>query len=335
MTSFGRHKGKAVTKNISLKLSWQKTYTIENEKQKLRETVAAVQAMLNGRGGQVILDITTQEISQLISVLRAKTKTKIKHDFIRKIEQQLGRTAGIHITSTNVNFKVHTNKIMVDVLESSNTIINSYNLFLPTKTQVVVVNPLEPLERIQNDILQRKIVENETRLGSHCKIFTKGRDSGLREGKVVQIKSLRSTSSTTLADRMTGKGNKFTHYVSAFANFNGGNIYFGVGDDGVVEGECVSNVERDEINKKVRKTIKKMIWPPHIVQPVCRVHWEVFFEPVRDFNCEAIPATFVIIVYIAPCLGGVFTEEPEHYEIINGEVKNTWKTVLQGDGGGR
>ena len=235
MASFGRHKTVCVT--ISVKLSCLKSYTVENEKQKLRDTVVTVQAMLNGRGGQVRLDISTKEISQL--VFPSKAKAKIMYSFIRKIEQQLGRTAGIQITSTNINFKVYTNKIIVEVKKASEIIImNSYNLFLPTKTQVVVVNPLESLKRIRNDILQRKIVQIETRLGSHCKIFVKGRDCGLREGKVVQVKSLKSTSSKciTLADRITGKSNKLSHYVSAFANCNGGNIYYGVNDDGVVEG---------------------------------------------------------------------------------------------------
>lgn len=329
MASFRRHKATCVT--ISLKLSCLKSYTIENEKQKLRETVVTVQAMLNGRGGQVRLDITTKEISQLI--FASKAKTKIKDSFIRKIEQQLGRTAGIQITSTNINFKVYTNKIIVEVIKTRAKIMNSYNLFLPTKTQVAVVTPLEPIERIRNNILRRKVVENETRLGSHCKIFIKGRDCGLREGKAVQIKSLKSTSSkcTTLADRMTGKGNKFSYYVSAFANCSGGNIYYGVNDDGVVEGETFSNFGSvtSHITRKVKNTITKLIWPPLIPQPKRGVNWEIFFEPVKDCNSRIIPSTFVIVIYIAPCLGGVFTEEPEYYEIIEGLVKNTWRTVLQ------
>ena len=330
MASFGRHKTVCVT--ISLKLSCLKSYTIENEKQKLRDTVVTVQAMLNGRGGQVRLDISTKEISQL--VFPSKAKAKITNSFIRKIEQQLGRTAGIQITSTNINFKVYTNKIIVEVKKASEIIImNSYNLFLPTKTQVVVVNPLESLKRIRNDILQRKIVQIETRLGSHCKIFVKGRDCGLREGKVVQVKSLKSTSSKciTLADRITGKSNKLSHYVSAFANCNGGNIYYGVNDDGVVEGECFSDFDSvtSHITTKVKNTITKLIWPSLTAQPKRGVQWEIFFEPVIDCNSETIPSTFVIVIYIAPCLGGVFTEEPEHYEIIEGVVKNTWETVLR------
>ena len=61
---------------------------------------------------------------------------------------------------------------------------------------------------------------------------------------------------------MTGKDNKFSCYVSAFANYNGGHTYYGITDDGLVESELISN-EKDkrEITKKVGKAINKMIWP--------------------------------------------------------------------------
>ena len=39
----------------------------------------------------------------------------------------------------------------------------------------------------------------------------------------------------------------------------------------------------------------------------------------------------MIVVYIAPCLGGVFAEEPECYELVEGKIMNTWKRVIRGD----
>ena len=69
-----------------------------------------------------------------------------------------------------------------------------------------------------------------------------------------------------------------------------------------------------------------MIWPE---QPKRKVHWEIFFEPVLDRNSAPIPSTFVIVIYIAPCLGGVFTESPECYEMVTEKVEKmsfiTWK----------
>ena len=47
-----------------------------------------------------------------------------------------------------------------------------------------------------------------------------------------------------------------------------------------------------------------------------------------DEDSKPIPSTFVIVVYIAPCLGGVFTKEPECYEMVKGKIRKmsfiTW-----------
>ena len=75
-----------------------------------------------------------------------------------------------------------------------------------------------------------------------------------------------------------------------------------------------------------------MIWPEQIGQPKRGEHWEIWFQPVQDENFNSIPSTFVIVIYIAPCLGGVFTEEPECYEMVNKQVKKmsfiTWKNRM-------
>ena len=99
----------------------------------------------------------------------------------------------------------------------------------------------------------------------------------------------------------------------------------------VLSKECFSDFDSvtSHITTKVKNTVTKLIWPSLIAPPKRGVQWEIFFEPVIGCNSETIPSTFVIVIYIAPCLGGVFTEEPEHYEIIEGVVKNTWETVLR------
>ena len=69
-----------------------------------------------------------------------------------------------------------------------------------------------------------------------------------------------------------------------------------------------------------------MVWPTECEGPKKGQHWEIFFEPVHD---DVVPSTFVIVVYIARCAGGVFTEVPESYHVVNGEVKkmeyNKWR----------
>ena len=109
------------------------------------------------------------------------------------------------------------------------------------------------------------------------KKFIKDKDCGFQESKTVQLKNLKADLSkrTTIADRMIGKGNKFSHYVSAFANHNGSHMYYGIADDGIVAGELIPNADSGKITKKV-----EMIWPEQIGQPKRGEHWEIWFRPV-------------------------------------------------------
>lgn len=63
-----------------------------------------------------------------------------------------------------------------------------------------------------------------------------------------------------------------------------------------------------------------MIWP---VQngPKKGEQWDIHFEPVKDKDNNPIPLHFVIVISVAPCPGGVFSEEPESYHMIDGTVK--------------
>ena len=250
---------------------------------------------------------------------------------IRILEQSLISVLGSNRTVSHVNFEDDKEGIDILVKPSSSLITTNYNLYLPSQTQVVQVFPWESVERIRKEIINRNIVTEPVQLGSHCRAFYKDKNCGFQESKTVMLKNLKADRSkrVTLADRMIGKGNKFIYYVSAFANHNGGHLYFGITDDGIVAGELIPNVESCEIPNKVEKVIKKMIWPVQIGQPKRGEHWDIRFEPVLDENCNSIPSTFVIVIYIAACLGGVFTEEPECYEMVDEQVKKmsfiTWK----------
>ncbi|XP_028394616.1 uncharacterized protein LOC114518820 [Dendronephthya gigantea] len=129
-------------------------------------------------------------------------------------------------------------------------------------------------------------------------------------------------------------------FICAFANYRGGHIYYGITDDGIVEGEVVPNEEdKHDITKKVEKAINKLIWPQKIGQPKRGKHWDIFFEPVIDeaTTSDAIPSTFVIVVYIASCPGGVFTEKPECYEMVEGRIEMmsfiAWEKRISKPGG--
>jgi hypothetical protein len=245
---------------------------------------------------------------------------------------------GENQTVSNIDFRHTEDSVGIFIKKAGLLITIDYNLYLPSQTQVVEVSPLEALVNIKNDIMHRKVIPNPVKLGSHCRTFRiTDKNCGFHESKTCQLKNVKAGASkrTTLADRMTGKGNKFSCYVSAFANHSGGNIYYGITDNAIVEGEFIpSEKDKEEITKKVEKSINKMIWPEQIGEPKRGEHWEIFFEPVVDENSKPVPSTFVIVIYIAPCLGGVFTEEPECHEIVDGKVKKmsftAWeKGILQ------
>ena len=304
------------------------------ENKKYREKISQeikhdVCAMLNSNGGKVVIHVDTKSntpvegpFSQMSSVTRT-------------LEQYIMSVIGRQRTISNMNFKTDQESIVVSVKKADFLSTTNYNLYLPSETQVVTVSTVESQEHVKDDIMNRKVVLEPVLPGSHCKIFLKDKNCGFHESRECELKNLEAGQSkrAALADRITGKSNKFSSYVSAFANHNGGHIYYGIKDNGVVEGEFIQEKDdKNEITKKVKNAINTMIWPEKIGQPKRGVHWEIFFEPVLDQNSEPIPSTFVIVIYIASCLGGVFTEEPECYEMMGGKVTKmsftTWKKRL-------
>ena len=294
----------------------------KNYKEKiLKEIIVTICAMLNTNGGKVVINIdgdSSISNSQISLMVRLK-------DII-----------GTKIIS-HVDFKEDKETVTIFVKKADSLITVHYHLCLPSQTQVIQVPPSKPQEEVKNEIVNRNAVDEPVQLESHKKIFFENKECGLSETKTVQLKKLKADASknTTLADRIVGKSNKFSCYVSAFANYNGGHIYYGIDDTGIVAGELIEDeMDKSEIIKKVEKSMNKMIWASKSEQPKRKKHWEIFFEPVFDDNSALIPLTFVIVIYIAPCLGGVFTEDPECYEMVKGKVEKmsfiTWKKrILQ------
>ena len=298
------------------------------KEQIVREIPAAICAMLNSNGGKVVIDFETDSNETTVEGFPSSQMSSV----IRILEQSMISIIGMRQTSSNINFTEDKESILILVKKVDSLITINYNLYLPSQTQVVQVSPLEPKEKVKDYIINRKVILEPVQTGSHCQIFRKDAICGIRESKTVQLKHLeaQATKRTTLADRTIGKGNKFTCYISAFANYSGGHIYYGITDDGLVIGELIENEEdKKEITKKVEKAIKKMIWPEDVGQPKRGEHWDIFFEPVVDEDYKPILSTFVIVIYIAACVGGVFTEEPECYEMVKGKVTRmslaTWK----------
>ena len=279
-----------------------------------REILNAIHALLNTDGGGTVKLVVNGH------------RSEAENAFIKGIEQKLKSIIGIQKLTTHITFEPSQNNIIYCKGKKSDTLITTnYHAYLPSKTEA---NKIPSTEEIDS-ILNRKQDSQPVPTGSHHKEFTNDKNCGFTEGKNTQFKCLTAIPSkrTKLADRMTGKGNKFSCYVSAFANNSGGHIYFGIADNGQVKGESIPSIkDRGDIINKVEKAFKKIIWPE---QPKRGKQWEIFFQQVVDKNSEPVPSTFVIVIYIAPCLGGVFTEEPECYEIEKGKVSKmsltTWK----------
>ena len=289
----------------------------------LQEIKVAVCAMLNSNGGKVIIQFDTDSSIPVEGIPFSQISI-----MIRVLEQSIISIIGIKQTVTNLNFRDDGDSVIIFVKKADSLITINYNLYLPSRTQVVEVSNLGPVENVK-DIISREVIPNPVILGSHCQIFCKNEKSGFHETTICQFKNLKAQQSkrTTLADRITGKGNKLSCYVSAFANHNGGHIFYGITDEEVVKGESIpAEKDKNEITKKVEKALNKMIWS-EIGQPKRGEHWEIFFEPVVDKPDEQvldsipISSTFVIVIYIAPCLGGVFSDVPECYEMMKGKVK--------------
>ena len=301
--------GAAHILNMEISLKKTTTSTCKKYKEtKMKEIIRSVCALLNTEGGDLVLN------------LNEKSTQDTMFSFIRMIEQRLAEIIGNVIMVSNTNFEIIDQKIILRVKKSSLLILTNYNLYLPTQTQVIPVQPNAQIEIVKEFITcDGERILHGVKIGSHARRFVKDRNCQLKENKEIQLKNLKAGSSkcVTLGDRM--KSNKLPCYVSAFANHHGGHIYYGIKDDGTVEGEVITDKDHDEITKKVGKTIDKMIWPQ---KPEKGKHWDIFFEPVLDINSRAIPSTYVIVVFVASCLGGVFVEEPESYEIsVDGKVE--------------
>ena len=197
-----------------------------------------------------------------------------------------------------------------------------YHLYLPTNCQVNTI-PFGDWEKVGVLLQQQQIMEVTFR--EHCKEFCykKKAPDCLREGQTVQFKHLKddATNGTSLADRITNKANKLVQYVSAFANHDGGQVYYGINDTTyTVEGQIANVSERRKIEARVLNELSKMIWP---IQNSDHVHfWKIDFVPVvqKIFGTsgyEVCHDVFVIVLSVAKCPGGVFAKEPESYQFVN------------------
>ena len=300
-----------------MSIKTEKTYRDKT----MKEIVSNICALLNSGGGRLVLFYEKTPPNNHIL------------DCVRKIEQRIQEVTGSAKMVSKIQKNVLPNRIDFLVRSSEGLFTLNYNLYLPTKAQVIPVLPTDSVKDVQEIILGRNSLVREA-LSSHRRDFVKNQHMGLEEEINVQFKSLKASPAQRIkiADRIVNKSNKFACYVSAFANHNGGHIYYGISDDGIVEGEEIKEKDVQEIIKKVGKAMSKIVWPGHYGEPKRGQEWEIYFEPVKDREGKPIPHNFVIVVAVACCPGGVFIDEPESYCIVDSKAEKMslvmWKEKL-------
>ncbi len=154
----------------------------------------------------------------------------------------------------------------------------------------------------------------------HAEFYFENKVS-FEESDTVQFKLIKD-GRATLKELLKGIDNHLPNYVSAFANHLGGNVYFGIHDNGTVKGQVVEDEdEKTEIKKIVEKIIKRKnenqemirIWGEPDFDPKYDEQWSVEFVDVTgeakgDIRC-------VVVVKINPFPRGMFLEPPLAWKV--------------------
>lgn len=133
-----------------------------------------------------------------------------------------------------------------------------------------------------------------------------------KETKQIQFKQLAtpqnksSGGKNTLPERVCSLMIK---YVSAFANHEGGHIYYGIGDTRAsVYGEELSLPDQKNLEWLITQRMHNMVWRDSSVRTVRGVHWDIKFFPVSNVPKKGYRVVVVVSVVKFP--GGVFTSCP-------------------------
>ena len=165
------------------------------------------------------------------------------------------------------------------------------------------------------------------------------------ESDTVQFKLIKEGSGT-MKDLLKGIDSHLPNYVSAFANYRGGKVYFGIHDDGTVKGQLVEGEdEKREVQETVEKVMKRnnenqemlRIWGKPDFIPQYGAQWTVDFvevigKPKGQSGC-------VVVVTIFHFHGGMFLEHPlawkvdETSETIDNMGFDEWRSRHTSDSG--
>lgn len=288
------------------------TYSDEEIK---KEAYKYVCALLNSGGGKLILK-TTKPQDQIILPLE---------------QHALDNYMGSYLNSY-VSTEAAKGEYVVTVKGHETLCTMKCNAYLPSTTIIYQIKSHKhDVERMREILNAGRIVDVSHAQAEPVARFVSNQAIGFLESKTVQFKKVKDEPTASLAKRL--HNNRLIDCVSAFANSEGGRIYCGVTNEGIVEGQLIQKEDKKEIIKAIEGYIMNMVWPEEVCVPKRSKEWDISFEPVTDQNGIPIQSTYVVILTIRECPGGVFVKHPESYYIVDGQVQqmqfDVWKTRIQ------
>ena len=269
--------------------------------------VSIICALLNSNGGE--LNVKYEDDAILGDA---------EDGILRMIEQHLINFFGSCVFHAMVRVLKNAKQLVFTVDSSQALCTVDYHFYLPTQDQIISISSWQPPESVKA-ILNRE-VGNQNQF-ENDEDFVLNRQVPFRECDFIRFKLLKSEESKCIsfADRMTNKRNKLGRYISAFAKKKGGHIFCGIKGDGVVKGQVIREECQHEIVSILTKAINKMIWCGGQLER--GRHWDIQFAPVKDESQNEIPSLSVVIISVVPLRGGLFTNEPESYYVVQSQVR--------------
>ena len=275
----------------------------DKKKKNIDIVINTITAFVNsGKGGVIELCSETPE-------------GKETEDFDKKLEEELrelNQESNVQRVGSYIDKRRY-----VFVKTTSDLVTRKLHAYKPGKTDTISIKSASDLK----DILESK-ARNITNLRKQFQSFKYKEVCKQTESKRLQFKHIspgRRGGSKSLAEAVVDQ-NKFSRYVSAFANCNGGLIVYGVTDkERTVLGTKVSEKDHEEVRKKIHLKLTapdKMHWcqvQDGKLQPItpCQdKHWRVEFIDIDGApNGEQI----IIVTVYRLRKGIVFTQQPECY----------------------
>ena len=300
-------------------------------------------ALANSAGGVIRINEVTTD---------AKTVNKPRDIWLKTLEERLVKIMSQEVYKQCVHIVTNFPFTYLFVKKSKRVCSHKSGLKIPLQRSVddasyeVIVNILNSgrVDVSQSESSSLELTEEEIVYDSDVPeattILTVDEDNkvSFQESDTVQFKLI-NNGDATLEQLTKGIDNHLPKYISAFANHRGGNVYFGIGDDGTVKGQLVWGQE-DKIKEMVENVIKRedvdrkmtRIWREPGFVPTYGQQWSVKFSPIKQ-------GVSVIVVEIFSFKGGMFLEHPLAWKIEESseQIVNMhfieWKNMHSGDTG--